>query len=336
MKRKIIYALIFLLALVLIGDSLKRDANLFSRDGVSMNTVIRIAAKSNSREPVDAAFNLLEKLDQSLSMYDKNSDLTQINSMAGVKAINFQNEFIAEITERARKIYYMTDGTFNPLIGSLTKLWKINQNDNTMPDIKSIDQALKLTDINNLVVNSDSVFLKMPGAALDFGGIAKGYASEKIADLFKNYGVESGLIDLGGNIFVIGKNNGKSWQIGIRDPISPNNPPAIIIAAEDTAVITSGNYERYKIIDGVKYSHFFNPADGMPVKNDLLSVTVITPDATAADALATAFMITGIERAKKIIPENFGVIFIREGIEINASMNLKNKIVRSNYPVNFF
>ena len=349
--RKFLYSLCFVIILGFLAKNYFYDDNkIFTRDGISMNTVIRISAYAKSNEPVDEAFELLEILNKSFSLYDKNSDISEINFNAGIKPVLNKNSFIPEILNRAREIFDLTDGVFNPLIGPITKLWKINQNDNTIPNLLSIDQALKLTDINNLVINSDSVFLKTNGAVLDLSGIAKGYASEKIAQMLEHeYKIKSALIDLGGNIFVKGLNptTNSKWHIGIRDPLDKNNPPALILDITDTAIITSGNYERYKIIDGVKYSHFFNPVNGMPVKNDLLSVTVITPDATAADALATAFMITGIETAKKLkskLPENLNVIFMRNSaaenqnpnVEIIASENLRNTIIKSNYPVKFF
>ena len=353
MKNKFSRKYFYALAIILIGviifiakADLKNDYKLFTRSGVSMNTVIRISAYAKSSEPVDKAFELLETLNKTFSLYDKNSDISQINSMAGLKPVQYKNSYIPELLKRSLEIYKLTDGVFNPLIGPVTKLWRINQNDNVLPDLKSLDVALKLTDINNLIIDSESVFLKSEGAVLDFGGIAKGYASEKIADLLENdYGIKTALIDLGGNIFVKGlnPNNNSAWHIGIRDPINKDNPPAMILNATDTAIITSGNYERYKIIDGVKYSHFFNPVNGMPVKNDLLSVTVITPDATAADALATAFMITGIDTAKKILPENFGVVFMRNSdnensnsVEIIASENLREHVIKTNYPIKYF
>ena len=319
----------------------KNISHEYSRSGVSMNTIINISINSDSRKPLDDAFILLESLDKYLSLYNPNSELNKINNNAGIKPVT-TNKYVYEIINESKNIYNLTEGAFNPLIGPITKLWKINNNDKNykIPSKLSLDIALKLTDINNLnlIVNPDSIFLKTSGATLDMGGIAKGYASLKIAELFNNNGVKNSLINLGGNIYVTGE---KFWRIGIRDPLNNSNPPAVIINAKNTSVITSGNYERFKIIDGVKYSHFFNPLDGMPVKNNLLSVTVITPNATKADALATAFMITGIEKAKKLPPEDFGVIFIYEAEgskspEILTSNNLKNLIVKANYPINFF
>ena len=175
------------------------------------------------------------------------------------------------------------------------------------------------------------------------GGIAKGYASTRIAALLREMGIKSAIIDLGGNIQVVGTRGGAPWRIGIRDPRGSLQAPIMVLSALDTAIITSGGYERYKIIDGVRYSHFFDPRTGMPVRNSLLSATLVTPDGSAADALATAFMIMGPEAAMEFLrdkPEFGAVLILKDentgGIKITATRNLKDKIRSSAAAVEFF
>ena len=166
--------------------------------------------------------------------------------------------------------------------------------------------------------------------------------SSRIAAFLSEKGIKSAIIDLGGNIQVIGTHEGNPWRIGVRDPLNPRQAPIMVLSATDTAIITSGGYERYKIIDGVRYSHFFDPRTGMPVKNDLLSATLITPDGSAADALATSFMIMGFDESVKFLKDNpqFNAVLIREGtgrrLEIFATRSLKDKILKSASDVNFF
>ena len=315
------------------------------KTGFAMNTIIRMMIYSRDNNLLDDAYKLLARLDNELSMYNKSSDISQINILSGQKKFSTSHEVIDAVKD-SRRLYNLTEGVFNPLIGAVTRLWKINTADKILPSRESLDIAIKLSDINNLEIDEKEnyIFLRERGCVLDLGGIAKGFASEKIADLFKSRGVKSGIIDLGGNIYAIGlKNDGESWNIGIRDPLEPSGSPALVLSVSDSAVITSGNYERYKIVDGRRFSHFFDPKTGESIQSDLLSVTIITSDGSLADGLATAFMITGSERAinlsRKITPAP-GIVLFRQDSrgapEILASKNIKDSIKRNKYPVKFF
>ena len=315
------------------------------KTGFAMNTIIRIMIYSRDNNLLDDAYKLLARLDNELSMYNKSSDISKIKILSGQKKFSTSHEVI-EVVKASRKLYDLTEGVFNPLIGAVTRLWKINTGDKILPSRESLDIAINLSDINNLEINDNenSIFLRGRGCVLDLGGIAKGFASEKISDMLKTRGVKSGIIDLGGNIYAIGlKNDGQKWNIGVRDPLEPSGSPALVLSVRDSAVITSGNYERYKIIDGKRFSHFFDPKTGESIQSDLLSVTIITPDGSLADGLATAFMITGSERAIKLsrkITPSPGIILIRQDSnnapEILASSNIKDSIMRNKYPVKIF
>ena len=334
---------IFVVAVILVAGlylSYVGHASEFTRDGFNMNTIIRMTIYSQNDEPLNKAYNLLAELDDKLSMYNPKSEISTINSKAGHEKSNVDSKVI-EVIRDSLRVHEMSEGVFNPLIGSITRLWKINRADNKIPTREELDAAIKLSDISNLELGNNSVYLKQEGCVLDLGGIAKGYASAKIAELLKAEGVKSGLIDLGGNVQVIGeKPDGSNWNIGVRDPLNTRGTPALVLSVNDTAVITSGNYERYKIVDGKKYSHFFDYKTGESILNDLLSVTVITPDGSLADGLATAFMASGYEKSLELlknVPASVGVVFIRqcEGdtLEITATKNLENMTTRSKYSI---
>lgn len=283
---------------------------------------------------LDDAFNLLGELDSKLSMYNPSSDVSKINAN---QKLTVSPHTIQTVRDSLR-LHEITQGVFNPLIGSVTRLWKINSSEGTIPSAKSLDQAVKLSDVHNLIVSDDCVFLKEKGCVLDLGGIAKGYASSAISNFMKSKGVKSAIIDLGGNIHTVGeKPDGSEWKIGIRNPLNPYGNPSLAVKVKDKAVITSGNYERFKTIGGKKFSHFFDPLTGESVMSDLLSVTVISADGALADGLATAFMIVGIEKALEILGklENPpGVIFISQG-GIKATSNLLGDVIKISAPVVF-
>lgn len=327
-----------------------------ARSGVSMNTTIHISATGGDKRELEdvlgEAFSLLDNLNGQLSLFQEGSALSRINEAAGVEPIRVSPD-VFSVIEDAREACALTDGAFNPLVGPLTKLWRINRQtppeaESTdlharmrfrLPDAASIDALLPLTRTENLeMYGPDRVYLRQKGCMLDLGGIAKGYASLRLADLFREHGIASALLDLGGNIYAVGAQpDGAPWRIGIRNPLESGGAPIAILSAADTAVVTSGTYERFKIIDGVRYSHFFDPTTGYPVRNALLSATVVTPDGTLADALATAFMVMGPERSTKFLkdrPELGAILILNEGedesdpkgLVVLASRNLEGRL----------
>ncbi len=333
-----------------------KEAVTLSKSGVSMNTAIRISASGRDKRELenvlDESFRLLDTLNGQLSLFQEDSAVARINGAAGIGPEAVSPDVFAVIDD-ALRICGLTDGVFNPLVGPLTKLWKINQQLPSdaessdlharmrfrLPDPASIDALLPLTRIENLEMRKpDKVYLRRQGCMLDLGGIAKGYASSRLAHLLRDRGVDSALIDLGGNIYAVGSQpDGSPWNIGIRDPLDARGVPIAILSVRDTAVITSGTYERFKIIDGVRYSHFFNPATGYPVRNTLLSATLVTPDGTLADALATAFMVMGADRTSEFLKgrPDLGAILIldehegrggRNGLGILATRNLEGRL----------
>jgi len=335
LKRKFLFAAVLVLAGLL--SFFLRPNYTFSRQGMAMNTFIRMSIKAHNDYSLNDAFTLLNSLDFSLSMYNPSSDISRINSLAGIHPVHVP-DYALNVIRKAAEIHDLTQGTFNPLIGSLTKLWKINRNDGFIPSQESIDIAVNFTDINNLVILDNSVYLKHKECVLDLGGIAKGFAGDLIAQLFRSNGITSALIDLGGNICVIGKNfDGYNWKIGIRDPFEPLSNPALVILTHDNNIITSGNYERFKLADGKKFSHFFDPKTGNSIMNDLLSVTVIHHNGALADGLATAFMAMGFNKARDFAQLlNVNTILIRNDKSIHASQNLKNSVSANKFHIEFF
>lgn len=309
------------------------------RDGLAMNTVIQLRVeglpKAEAEAALDWAFGLLTSLDHELSIYDEGSDLSRVNRSAGGGPVTVPLDVFAAVS-RAVEACHTTGGVFNPLIGPVTKLWRINRRQTdpqafVLPQQASLDALLPLTDPEGLELlpgPPPAIRLKRAGAMLDLSGIAKGYASARIAEGLSRRDVPAALIDLGGNVQLLGDRNGSPWNIGIRDPLSDGGGPLLALAVRDTAVITSGAYERYKVIDGVRYSHFFDPRTGQPVRNDMLSATLVTPDGALGDALATSFMIMGSARSMEFLrahPE-LGAVLVRrrDGLAVEEGLTLRD------------
>lgn len=311
----------------------------FSQFNLAMNTITRISIYSHDNKSLSDAYSLIQSLDNALSMYNSSSDIARVNSMAGIAPVNV-HPFVIDAVLQAIRLHDISRGAFNPLIGAVTNLWRINSIDGIIPNQVSLDEAVKLTDIHNIQITSNSIFLRHKGCVLDLGGIAKGFASTKVIEMLRDKGITSGIVDLGGNVHVLGRIDGRNWNIGIRNPLNTRTYPLAVLKVHDTSVITSGNYERYKIIDGKRYSHFFDTKTGQSVMSDLISVTVISPDGSLADGLATALMTLGFHKAVELIHEingDFGVVLIRDRDnqpEIYATQNLKD-IIYADYNVTF-
>lgn len=215
----------------------------------------------------------------------------------------------------------MFDFTIYPLM----KLWGFPSGEYHVPSKGEIGELLPLVDASQVRLDGMEVSLG-EGQQTDLGGIAKGYTSARVMEIYKEYGITSGMVSLGGNIQMLNrKPDGSGWRVGIQDPAGDQGEVAAVLEAENQAVVTSGGYERYFEEDGNTYIHILDPRTGYPAEGDLASVTVVSADGTLADALSTALYIMGREGAVsywKTYGEDFelvlitaeGDIYVTEGI----------------------
>jgi thiamine biosynthesis lipoprotein len=230
-----------------------------------------------------------------------------INRQAGLEPVKVRADLI-ELLETALYYAELSDGAFDPTIGPLVRLWGIGTDNERVPAQEEIDQALKLVNWQDLIVDHESgtAFLRREGMAIDLGAIAKGYAGDEALRIAKEDKVKRAVFDLGGNIVTLGgrEQKGKTtipWRIGIQNPLMGRGSYIGVVPVIDMSVVTSGVYERYFESDGKSYHHLLSTASGYPVENGLLSVTIVTPSSTAADALSTVVFTLGFERGKAII-----------------------------------
>lgn len=303
----------------------------------AMDTYMEFTAYGkNSEKAVDAAIEEVQKLDAMLSAENSKSEVYALNEQGNLQA----TDDLAELILRGKEIYQETDGLFDDTIYPVMKLWGFPTGNYHVPTAAEVQKKLALVDGNKVEIqtrDSDekgrdskekTKFVTL-GAdqQIDFGGIAKGYTGQKLAELFQEYGVSSALVSLGGNIQAIGtKPDGSSWKVGIRDPKGGQQDYIGVLSVENQAVITSGGYERYFEEDGKTYIHIINPRTGYPADGDLLSVTIVSRDATLADGMSTALYIMGYEKACQFWRqrrEEFNVILVTDDGKIHISENLK-------------
>lgn len=263
----------------------------------------------------------IRRIESFLSEYNENSEVSLINKNAGIQAVKVDIELF-RIIERCIKISELTDGAFDITWASSGSLWKFDGSQITIPSDEEIGAILSIIGYRNIILNSadTSVLLKNKGMKIGFGAIGKGYAANKARDVMINTGIESGIVIAGGDLITWGKQDSdKPWTIGIANPVSPNHAIAWINIQEG-AVVTSGNYEKYIIIDNTTYTHIIDPRTCRPVRG-LQSVTIICPDAELADALATAVFVMGKDEGLFFINQLKGIecIIIDDSDQISTS-----------------
>ena len=243
-----------------------------------------------------AAFKEMERVESVLSSHKPDSEISRINSAAGSHPVKVSAETFAIL---ARAVAYSSRlaGRFDVTIGPVSELWGFNgDRDVALPQPERLRALLKLVDFRNLALNEadSTAYLRVKGMRLDLGGIAKGYAIDRAATVLRAHGLQDFLINAGGDIYASGtKPEGQKWRVGVQHP---RRPRALLATFEvsDMAVATSGDYERFVEIDGVRYHHILDPETGYPA-TQCQSVTVFAPTAEEADVWATYCFIVGFE-----------------------------------------
>ena len=284
-----------------------------TREIFAMDTIMELTVYGErGEEAVTEAVRLINRLDRLFSVTDKESDISKINA-AGGEPVKVAEETY-ELIERSKEYSAETDGAFDISIYPLVRAWGFTTEKQQVPTRKEREEAMKKIDYRRIQCLPDCQIQLEPGMEIDLGAVAKGYVSQKIMDLWKQRGVTSAIVSLGGNVQTMGKKeDGSSYQVGITDPADAGGLFGTM-AVEDRAVVTSGIYQRNFTERGVFYHHIMNASTGMPAENDLASVTVITEDGTKADALATALFVMGgeeIEKYQKSHPD-IQVLYIRK------------------------
>jgi FAD:protein FMN transferase len=274
---------------------------------------------------IDLAVAEIKRIEKLLTTFDENSQTNQINKLAGIGAVKVDKE-VFDLIQRSVKISALTDGAFDITYGSIDKgLWNFDKSMTSLPDEATAKSMVRLINYRNIILNEDdcTVMLKEKGMRIGFGGIGKGYAAEMAKALLKKEGVKSGIVNASGDLTAWGlQANNEPWTIGIANPDNAHLPFSYMNIT-DMAVATSGNYEKYVKINGKKYSHTINPKTGLPVTG-IKSVTIISPNAEIADAMATPVTIMGITAGINLINQiqHLECIIIDDRNKIYSSKNI--------------
>lgn len=274
---------------------------------------------------IDAGVNEIKRIEKLLTTYNDDSETNLVNRHAGIAPVAVSRETV-ELIQRAQRISGVTQGAFDLSYGSVDKkLWNFDTTASALPSRQTALKMVKLINYKNIIVDeaNNTVFLKEKGMRIGFGGIGKGYAAEKAKTLMQQLGCHSGIVNASGDLTTWGTQpNNKPWTIGIVDP---NHAGAVFsyMSVSNLAVATSGNYEKFVVINGKKYSHTISPKTGLPV-GGIKSVTIITTNAEIADAMATPVMIMGIKAGLDMINQlnNIEAIIIDDDNKLYSSKNI--------------
>jgi thiamine biosynthesis lipoprotein len=274
---------------------------------------------------IESAITEIRRIEKLFTTFNEQSQVNQINNMAGLAAVKVDKE-VFDLIQRSMRISAITDGAFDISYGSLDKrLWNFDTSLTSLPDSDTAAGMVRLINFRNIILdeNNCSVKLKEKGMRIGFGGIGKGYAAEMAKALLKKEGVTSGIVNASGDLATWGTQaDGKPWTIGIAHPDNAHLPFSYLNIT-DMAIATSGNYEKFIVIDGKKYSHTINPKTGLPVRG-IKSVTIISPNAEIADAMATPVTIMGIKAGLQLVNQVKGLacIIIDDDNKIYTSKNI--------------
>ncbi len=323
---KVLIVLVFVFVLVgafFYGQSTK----LHSDSQFAMDTFMSYKLYGiNAKKAIEEIKTYVSDLDKKLSLYRKNSEISQINENAGKDYVKVSDETF-EILSDAKKLCEYSNGNLDITIAPLTKLWNITSENPKVPNSKDIDIKKALVNYNDIILDksTNSVKLRREGQEIDLGGFAKGYACEKAVEICEKYGVKSGVVSIGGNVAIIGK---KPINVSITVPEINKSGTFAKVEIKNNIIATSGGYERYFEENGIIYEHIINPYTGYPAESDLISVSVISKEGIITDALSTRLYIEGLKSVKNLLNDNsIGIIAVDIEKNVYVSNWLKDYVI---------
>ncbi len=315
------------LALVLLTGCQPKPPEKKSVVGFYFDTVITLSAFVEDDKALKEALDECARYEKLFSRTIQGSDIWRINEESG--PVQVSPETIEMLTD-ALGVSETSGGAFDVTVEPETKLWDFSGETTKLPDAARLKEAATHVDYRKLVIEGSTVELP-DDMGLDLGGIAKGYIADRLNEFLREQGVKSALINLGGNVLTVGRRatDDAPWVVGIQDPKAENGANKLTLKAEDLSVVTSGNYERFFILDGVRYHHLLNPATGWPVNEGLDSVTILSKSSAMGDALSTACYVMGVDKGMELIKQYDGVdaIFVNSDGSVVMTDGAKALIV---------
>jgi len=333
-SRKKWYVLL-LLTLSIFLISCKSDSKPTQKETYLMGTVIQFKVYGkNAEKATDEAIKRVSEIEKKMSVNIETSEVSKLNAKAGVSGEKLNADTYSVIE---KSIFYskLSGGALDATIEPIVKLWGIGTDKERVPLKTEINEKLKDVNYKDIILDkkNSTVKLRRTNQAIDLGAIAKGYTADEVKKVLLNNKISSAIINLGGNVYALGnKTDGTSWNIGIQNPLSTRGEYLGTINVTDKSIVTSGNYERFFIKDGIRYHHIFDPKNGYPANKGLISTTIVSDKSIDGDALSTSTYILGLDKGLKLVESIKGVeaIFITNDKKIYVTPGLKGSFDLTN------
>ena len=325
--KKLYFILVMTVTVLISGCSVKNRP--YTADGKYFDTYVKVSVYGGSQEIVNSAMELCDYYENIFSVTKPEALLYKLNKTGSMQIVTEEDRHLHELVKTGLDYSREFDGCFDISVEPVSVLWKKAISDCSLPDNSQIADGLAQVGCEKIEVTDDEI--RLNGARLDLGSLAKGYVADRIKEYLESRGVVSGIINLGGNILCLGKkSDGSDFKIGIKKPFGKEQDVMVTLKINDMSVVTTGIYERYFMEKGELYHHIIDVRTGFPCKNNLYSVTIISPDSTQCDCLSTACFIMGKEKALEYInkTENTYAIIIDENMNIYYSNGAQNFVVQ--------
>ena len=290
---------------------------------------ITVVAKDSieAKKYIDLAIAEVKRIENQISDWIPTTQISLVNKNAGIQAMKVDSE-VFDLVERAIKISEITEGAFDITYASMDKIWKFDGSMTSMPSEEMIKKSVAKIGYKNIVLDkpNQTIFLKLAGMKLGLGGIGQGYIADKVKDVLLANGCKSGIVNVSGDINAWGRqSNNKQWTVGIINPMNKNKVFATF-PLENSAVETSGSYEKFVVFNGIRYSHIIDPRTGYPAQG-VVSVSVFAKQTEIADALATGIFVLGVEVGLDLVNQLKGIecIIVDDKGKIHASKGIDIK-----------
>ncbi len=293
---------------------------------------ISIVAKNAvlAEENIDEVIKEISRIEYLISDWKPNTQISEVNKYAGEKPVKVDQE-VFELTKRALHLSKITNGAFDISFAAMDKIWKFDGSMTQMPTTEAIKKSVEKVGYQHIILDSinSTIFLKLKGMKIGFGALGEGYAADRSREIMLKIGIKSGIVNATGDMSTWGKNpKGKKWKIGITNPFQKDSLYAVITIF-NSAVVTSGSYEKFVEFNGIKYTHIINPKTGYPTTG-LSSVTVLGPSAEIANGFSTSIMVLGKEAGLQLINQypQYQCLIFTDNDEVYLSNNLSIKTTK--------
>lgn len=322
MKRLMFIILIFLTCSLQAQQSYMRTLKLM---GCRFEITVVAENQQDGDHFIDLAVNEISRIEKLISSWDAQSQTSEINRKAGIAPVKVDAELF-HLIERSLQLSKLTDGAFDISFAAVDKIWKFDGTMQEMPSEETIRKSVSKIGYKHILMDpaASTVFLELPGMKIGFGAIGKGYAADKAKELLIKEGVQSGMINASGDLDCWGtKPDGKPWLVGITNPLNKEKVFSWF-PIENSSVVTSGDYEKFVMLNGKRYSHIIDPRTGYPA-HGLVSATIFAPKAELADALATSIFVMGIDVGIDFVDQLKGIecILVDDEGKIYYSKNIQ-------------